>query len=368
MGWKQFSVPLLSALMLFGCAPSEPLKIGFIGGLSGRVADLGEAGRNGALMAIEEVNARGGVNGRKVELVVEDDAQHQETAVKAIEALRLAGVQAIIGPMTSSVAESILPAIERAGIVTVSPTVTTTLLSGKDDLFFKIAPSIPENTRVSSAYLFKQGARRLAIAYDLSNKAFSADWAVHFQKDFSASGGQVVAEATFSSGDEQGYSNAVEKLLDAKPDAFLFVANAVDTVRLTQIVRNRGLRFPVVASSWAATEHFTELGGRTVEGVTLPQFFDRSDGSPRYRTFADAFRARFKLEPGFASVAAYDATWATLGALTVAKQGGAPLKAALLKGSSFEGLQQKWQFDQYGDAKRATYLTIVKAGRFSIVQ
>jgi branched-chain amino acid transport system substrate-binding protein len=63
--------------MLFGCAPPEPLKIGYLGGLSGRVADLGEAGRSGALLAVEEINGLGGVNGRKVELIVQD-AQQQE--------------------------------------------------------------------------------------------------------------------------------------------------------------------------------------------------------------------------------------------------------------------------------------------------
>lgn len=363
-----FSVFLVLTLALFGCAPPEPLKIGFLGGLSGRVADLGEAGRSGTLIAVEEINGQGGVNGRRVELLVQDDAQQPESALKAVDALVAAGVSAIIGPMTSSVAEAILPAVERAGIVTVSPTVTTTILSGKDDLFFKVAPPIAENTRISAKHLFGRGARRLAIAYDLSNRAFSADWAVQYRQDFSALGGLVVAEATFTSGDERGYGNAVQQLIDARPDAFLFISNAVDTVRLIQIVRNRGLSLPVTTSPWAATEHFIELGGRTVEGVTLTQFFDRSDNSPGYRRFADTFRARFKQEPGFASVAAYDATRATLGALAKSGQGGAALKAALLSGATFEGLQQKWQFDRYGDAQRATYLTVVNNGRLSIVK
>ncbi|QRM19254.1 ABC transporter substrate-binding protein [Dechloromonas sp. TW-R-39-2] len=366
---RQFSACFVLSLMLFGCAPPEPLKIGYLGGLSGRVADLGEAGRSGALLAVEEINGLGGINGRKVELIVQDDAQQQESALNAVDALVAAGVSAIIGPMTSSVAETILPTIERAGIVTVSPTVTSTSLSGKDDLFFKVAPPISENTRISSRHLFDRGARRLAIAYDLSNRAFSADWVAQYRRDFAGLGGQVVAEATFTSGDEQGYGHAVQQLIDARPDAFLFISNAVDTVRLIQIVRNRGLNLPVTTSPWAATEHFIELGGRTVEGVTLTQFFDRSDSSPGYRKFADTFRARFKQEPGFASVAAYDATRATLGGLTQSSgQGGAALKAVLLSGTTFDGLQQKWQFDRYGDAQRATYMTVVNNGRLSIVK
>ena len=77
-----FRVLLLAALA--ACSPPEPLRIGFIGGLSGRVADLGEAGRNGAQIAVEEFNQAGGINGLPVELIVRDDGQNPEKAIAAV--------------------------------------------------------------------------------------------------------------------------------------------------------------------------------------------------------------------------------------------------------------------------------------------
>lgn len=354
-------------LTLAACAPPEPVKLGFLGGLSGRVADLGEAGRHGALLAVEEANAGGGVNGRKIELLIHDDEQQAAVAIKVTEALVAARVEAIIGPMTSSIGEAILPVASRAGMVVVSPTVTSSLLAGKDDLLFRVAPSVETSTRRSAAFEYARGVRRAAIVYDLSNRAYSADWAEHFRRDFTALGGKVVAEASFMSGDDASYGEAIRKISAAKPDFLHFVANAVDTVRLTQLSRNLGLDQPVTTSTWAATEHLIQLGGRTVEGITVAQFFNRDEASPRYRAFCRAYTARFKQEPGFASVAAYDATRAVLAAL--AKVGRTQsLKQALLAAGPYEGLQDRWSFDRNGDAQRQTYVTVVRNGHFVLVE
>ncbi|HWT16306.1 MAG TPA: ABC transporter substrate-binding protein, partial [Patescibacteria group bacterium] len=98
--------------LVSGCGPREPVRVGFLGGLSGRVADLGESGRNGAQIAVEEVNRAGGIGGRQVELIVRDDAQNPEKAISAINELIGARVEAIVGPMTSAMAEVVLPIAE----------------------------------------------------------------------------------------------------------------------------------------------------------------------------------------------------------------------------------------------------------------
>lgn len=359
----------LLALVLLGltaCSPKEPIRLGFLGGLSGRIADLGMAGRNGAQLAIDDVNAEGGVNGRSIELLVHDDEQNEAQAVRAVVALSDARVHAIVGPMTSSIAEAIRPTINASGTVAVSPTVTASTLSGLDDSFFKVAPSVAENCSRSTAYLHAKGLRRVAIAYDLSNRAFSVDWFKNFGQAFEALGGQVVAHASFTSGDDTSYGGVMSALIAGRPDFLLFVANAVDTVRLTQLARNQGHQLPIAASSWSATENLIQLGGRTVDGMTLTQFFDRDDHSARYQAFARTYRERFKQEPGFASVAAYDAVRATLQAIGRTSET-LTLKQALLSAGPYQGLQEEWNFDAHGDARRRTRVTVVQNGRFALV-
>lgn len=350
----------LVVLTLTGCVQNQSIRLGFLGGLTGRVADLGEAGRDGALFAIEEANAAGGVNGRRIELLIQDDQQDAQTATIATQTLLDARVDAIIGPMTSAMGEAVLPVLARSGLVMVSPTITSSQLAGKDDLLFRVAPPVSESTQHIAIHAYSTGSRRIAIVHDLSNLAYSADWAAHFRRAFSAVGGSVVAEASFTSGHDASYGEAVKKIADAKPDALHFVANAVDTVRLTQLSRNMHLAQPVTTSTWAATESLIQLGGRTVEGMTLPQFFDRANVSARYQGFANAFRKRFRQEPGFASVAAYDSTRAILSAMEKAPS--RPLKQALLESGPYQGLQTVWNFDRFGDAQRQTHIAIVRDG------
>ena len=204
---------LIVLLFLSGCGPREPLRIGFIGGLSGRVTDLGEAGRNGAQIAIEEINRAGGVKGRRVELIVRDDAQSPEKAIAAVNELIAARVAAIIGPMTSAMTEVVLPLAERAGVVLVSPTVTAHNFFGVDDVLFLIMSSTRAEAESSAEYHFTESAvRHVAAIHDARNRAYTESWLRDFTVGFQARGGDVVPIA-FESGPDLDSSAIVRKAL-----------------------------------------------------------------------------------------------------------------------------------------------------------
>ncbi len=111
----------IACLILAGCGPTEPIRLGFIGGLSDRNSDNGQSGQNGVILAIEQFNRAGGLHGRMVELVSRDDAQHRETAARSAHELVAARVEAVIGPFTSSMAEVIVPITGQAGILGSQP-------------------------------------------------------------------------------------------------------------------------------------------------------------------------------------------------------------------------------------------------------
>mgnify|MGYP000411508771 CR=1 FL=1 len=94
-----------ASALLAGCGQQAPLKIGFIGGLSDRNSDNGQSGLNGVMLAVEQFNRNGGIGDRLVELVARDDAQRRETAENSAKDLVAAGVEAVIGPFTRSMAE-----------------------------------------------------------------------------------------------------------------------------------------------------------------------------------------------------------------------------------------------------------------------
>lgn len=357
----------LLILLLTGCGPSEPVRIGFIAGLTGHLADFGLPGRNGALLAVEQRNQAGGILGRKIELLIRDDTQTSEVAVKAVRELVAARVEVIIGPMTSSMVDAALPVAEQAGIVMISPTSAAFKFSGQDDQFFRLASTMREYGQAAAKFHYQQrGLRRVAIAYDINNKVFSDSALNEFRTAFVELGGVVPVAVAFDSAKDPIFADIIRALLQAQPDALLFISGAVDTVRLAQQARKLSPELPLIATEWAATEQLIELGGRVVEGLYLGQFFNRNDASPHFQTFRDAYRARFQQEPGYTSIAGYDAVNVVLDALSRRSEHQS-LKDAMLSGA-FQGAQHTIVFDRFGDTQRPTYTTIIRNGRFVIVE
>jgi branched-chain amino acid transport system substrate-binding protein len=356
-------------LSLLGCVRPDPIRIGFVGGTSGRVADLGIAGRDSVQLAIERCNQEGGINGRPVQLITRDDEQNPEKAVLVVKELIDQRVVAIIGPMTSSMGTILVPIANEAGVLLMSPTVTTEELSGKDDHFFRVSSTTREYAARSARYQLKSGAmRRVAAVYDLGNRSFTENWLRNFQSVFVEGGGQIIRELGFESGGETNYLQLAGEVLAAQPEGVLIVANSMDSAILCQQFRKLDAEIPITLADWGATERLIELGGRAVEGVTVVQTFDRNCSAPAYQTFRKLYMERFHREPGFPGVYSYDAVSVVLEALRK-QQPGQSLKEVVLARRSFQGLQNPFSFDAYGDVQRPqASISVVRNGDFAVLE
>ena len=358
----------LSIAVLLGCEPPEPIRIGFVGGTSGRVADLGIAGRDAVLLAVELRNQSGGVAGRKVKLLIKDDQQNPEVARRAVRDLIEQGVVAIVGPMTSAMAIAVVPIANEAKVLLMSPTATTDDLTGLDDYFFRLNTSARDNaSRIARYHVGQNATRRLAATYDLRNKSYTENWLDSFRATYVQGGGEVVKVIGFESGGETTFLQLAQDLLAAPVDGVLIVANSVDTALLCQQIRKLGSRVPIISSEWAATERLVELGGKAVEGVIMAQNFDRNSTAPRYRAFYQAYRDRFHREPGFGGVIAFDAANVVLDALAQRREGRS-VKETVLAARRFEGVEEPMLFNEFGEVKRRLFITVVRDGQFMVVE
>ena len=352
---------------LFACSP-PPIVLGFVGDLSGRVADLGVEGRNGATLAVELRNKAGGVKGRRVELFAEDDQQNPAVARQVVGKLIDLKVDALIGPMTSAMAMVVVPLANQAQLVTVSPTVTTNSLSGIDDYFFRVLPATSRYAKKDADYHFARlGLRRVAAVIDVNNRAYTEGWLTDYRAAFAVGGGQVVDRIDFSSSGGVLFADLARRLLASKPDGILLLANAVDVAMLCQHLRKLNASIPMATSEWAATEQLIEVGGSSVEGIVIAQFLDRQSTQPAFLTFRQNYLDRFGKLPGFAGVTAFDATNTVLDAIEH-QAPGQSLKQALLTRQTFAGTQAPVVFDAFGDASHETFLTTVKDGSFVRLQ
>ena len=355
---------LATALLTPGLVKKGPIKIGFIGGISGRVADLGMAGRDGTILAIEECNAQGGINGQPLTLLVRDDHQDPLAAEAATRDLLDQGVVGLIGPMTSSMAVVVAPLINAVQIPAISPSASTTRLTGKDDFFFRVYPdSAQETPQISQIAAEQLGLRRIAIICDLANGEYTLNWADWFTRDFVRRGGQVFDKVLFQSGPQVLFADVAAQALAENPDGILLLTNSVDTALLAQKIRQREPDIPLLVSEWSTTQELIELGGRAVEGIIFLHTYNAQLKAPAFLRFKAAFEKRFGYEGGFPAIKGYDAAQFLILGLKGATSP-QQLKPALQAVEGFSGLQNDYQIDRFGDIQQQEFVMTIRNGRF----
>jgi branched-chain amino acid transport system substrate-binding protein len=351
--------------LLAACSPPPPIKLGFLGGLSGKFSDLGIATRNGALLSIETANAAGGIDGRKLSLVEMDDKQDSAAAIQAITELEAQGVVGVIGPSTSSMAVAVTPFANEKQLLLIAPTATTNVLSKKDDYFFRSVGDAAHYGIAAAQRHFATGIRRAALVQDLANKDYTENWGTPYAQTFTALGGTITTVEHFTSTQKPDYQSLAQNIVKSQPELVVTVASSSDSALIAQRVRGIAPTMRLAGAGWASTERLIELGGAAVEGMLFEQYFYRFDPSPGFQSFLAAYRERFHSEPGFGAVLAYDATQLMLAGLRQTHGAKDGLKAAVLATGTVDGAQDKVTVDAFGDAVRPVYFGVVKNGAFA---
>ncbi|MBA7568799.1 hypothetical protein ES708_10534 [subsurface metagenome] len=366
---KNSAVALILLILLLagatGCRKADPIKLGFVGGLTGRFSDLGTAGRNGALLAVKEANERGGINGRAIELITRDDKQDPTVAVQADRELIAAGVTAIIGHMTSTMTLAALSLINEEQVLMVSPTTSTEELTGIDDYFFRVSATYKEETESLADHAFHtRGLREIAALYDLANRGYTEGFYQNFKEEFEKLGATIIFSKGFTSGKDLSFSTLADEILSTEADAMLIVAGALDTAMICQQLRKKYFNGVIIPCGWAMTPELISHGGSAVEGLVISQQFDRNSTAPDYLHFKSDYRSRFGNEPNFASVHAYNAVNVILEALSIDSNPD-NLKRTIIAKKTFTGLQRDFEIDRYGDAHSQRILLTIRNGQFT---
>lgn len=360
--WRSLLVG--ACLLALACSQPEPIRVGFMGGLTGSTADLGTAARNAVMLALDQANKDGGIQGRSLELISWDDQQNPDRARQGIDQLAVQQVVAVVGPMTSAMAMAIQPAITAKNMLVISPTVSTEDLTGKDDNFLRVISSTSTyavRTAVYQAQKLKH--RRLAAIYDLNNKSYSQSWLRDFTKAFELHGGAVVKTVSFDASKQPDFQPLVKELLAVHPDGLVIIASGEYSGRICKAVRQMDRELPLAISEWGATGKLMEVGGADVEGVIVAQFLDRGDTTPKYQDFLKQYQQRFGQDPGFAGVTGYDAANVLITAL---RHDSDPkrLRQTILGIAQFSGVQQDIHLNPFGDADRVTFMTKIQHGKY----
>lgn len=370
--WALFvSIILIIGILGFFCIErikNKQIIIGFSAQLTGKQAELGVQERNGVQLAVEEINAAGGIAGRKISLIIHDDLGIAEEARNGDAELVEEGAVAIIGHATTAQTLEGLKVTNPAKVIMIGPTVSTPELSGVDDYFFRVHPSFENSAQNFAKYIYEHnGLDRMAIIFDNDNRAYSKTYSTTFTDEFRALGGNTIGETSFSSSAQPDFLPMLSRLRESSPEGLLIVASDIDTALIAQRTRLMGWKVPLFAASWAQTETLINSGGRAVEGMELEQAYALASKSQVFMDFQSRYKTRFGSYPSFGAACSYESAYVLAEALKKTNGNKDGLKQALLDIDNFRGLTDTFFIDKFGDVTRPFYLTAIHNGEFVTV-
>lgn len=358
----------IGALIFSSCSHQQPLIIGFSAGLTGSASEMGVNGRNGLMMAVEEINAGGGVNGRLVEVRIKDDQNNQETALAVEQELYDEGVLFIIGHMTSNMAKLSLPFVNENNLLMISPTMSSYELVDQDDHFISVVSSNEVEAKFLVENILENGGKQIAVIYESQNKAYTGTIKDLIAADLVKNGGRIIYEESFQSGSSPEYLEISNRVLNSNPDTILILGSSFDSAMFSQQFYKAGKHVPIYLSLWAMNNDLILQGGNSVEGVYIPSLLDTDSQNPAYLNFRESYLNKYGAEPTFAAIYAYEAAMILFDAMETEKSlEPETIKAAIIKKETHQGLQDKIIIDQYGDASRTLYHYIIQDGQFKKV-
>lgn len=354
---SHFTVPCLvcaAVLVLGACDRRDPVVIGISVQLTGAAAEMGLGVRNGAELAAMDINDAGGIDGRPVELMPIDDRGDPEQARTNVRDLAAAGAVAIIGNVQSNLSVAAAPVADELGIVLISPGSTTDELSGRDDWFFRIAPSATSIGAAIGSHIVETRSGRVVIIADRRNAAFSEPFAAGLIGRLRPG----IAETIWIEDGDEVAEHVEELPLDV--DAVVGILADADMARLVQSLRLAGYAEAIYSSSWANTGAFLQFAGSSAEGVLIVDIYDPEDA--KTAAFAERYRERYGKEPNIMAFSGYDLVSLLSG--TVADESGHrnAIRNALARDRVFDLNVGVTAMDRYGDVQRDVYIFEVRGG------
>lgn len=342
-----------------------PIKIGFAACLTGANSELGVTGSYGAQIAIDEINEAGGVLGRKLELLVRDDQNNAEEALRVDKSLVDDGVLAIIGHMTSNMVEKTFPYINEHHVLMISPTISTDAVVAQDDYFYRLIPSNSQQAEILAKKVIADHYMQIDIITEQKNKAFTEPFKEVFKKHYTSLGGQVIVEQAFTTGNKDDYKQMAKELSKSGAKAILILAPSYDTANIAQQIYKEGLKRKGYLAAWAITNDLIELGGSTVEGYEGTFYLDLQSQNEAYEKFYKKYVLKYGNEPTFSAMMSYEAVMVLKDTLEKTRYADVEAIRRMIKGvKTYNGLQSTLIFDEYGDMIRPIYFVEIKDGKF----
>lgn len=316
------------------------IKIGYFGDLTGPTFNFGQSAINGVLMAASEVNQSGGINGRQIDVVIDDDKGSPEEAARlTAKLIDQDKVVAIIAGGTSGNSRAAAPKAQASHIPMVSPSSTDPAVTLTGNYIFRACFVDSFQGEVMANFATNTlKAQKAAILFDF-NSPYSKGLTDYFKLSFARLGGHIVSEQTYTQGDAD-FKGQLSTIRAAEPDVIYIPGYYGDVTLIAKQARMLGLTQPLLGGDgWDAPELW-QLGGDALNGAYITTHYSVDDPSPAIQTFVDLYKQRYgNLLPDAHAALAYDAARLLFDAIErIGSTDGDKLREALSQTKNFNGV------------------------------
>ncbi|MBX7246952.1 MAG: ABC transporter substrate-binding protein [Candidatus Sumerlaeaceae bacterium] len=345
----------------------DPIVIGIAAPMTGNSAEFGTQIGLGVALAKAEINAAGGINGRPLELKVEDDAGNPADAQTV--STRLASnpkVLAVVGHFNSSCSLAGKGAYSEAKMVMFSPASTNVTVTKDSDYAFRNIFTDDFQGQSLATYTGKVlGLKKVAILYD--NDDYGTGLKESYKKKAAELKLDIVSETAYSK-DNNDFRSQLETVRASNPEIILIAGLYNQAAVIAKQARELGIKTQLIGGDGVFSPAYMELGGKAAEGtfVTSPYLFDQKN--ERSKKFYDDFKKMHNKEPDAWAAQSYDALMLIVKAI---KEKGASreaihnyMKSVNSVASAYDGLTGKTYFDSEGDCRKPVQVAVVKDGKF----
>jgi branched-chain amino acid transport system substrate-binding protein len=345
----------------------KEVRIGFLGPLEGSIiVSLGKQMLNGATLAIEEANKKGGYHGIPYKLMIHNDVGLWGAAANEVVKMDDEKVWAWLGSIDDIVSHVAIRATLKLEILDVNtgdpdPTFTETAIPW----VIRVIPDDRQSSYALVNYIFKKnGHSRVAVIR--GNNRYGRVGTLHFNRTSTRIGFPPIIEERFNDG-ETDFKEQLQHIKQTSPDAILIWGNAKESALILQQIREMGMTQPVFGSDRMVNPEFLNIAGKSAEGVITTCQYNPDAGVPKLKAFKTNYLKRFGQEPDVFAAHAYDGMNMILEAIQKAGLNRALIRDVLTDMKTFqgyEGVTGKVIFDGSWNNIRPIFMAKVNNGKF----
>lgn len=347
-----------------GGGNQNEISIGEYGSLTGTTATFGQSTHKGLELAVDETNSAGGVLGKRIKLITEDDqSKPEEAATAATKLITRDNVKALIGEVASSRSLAAAPICQQYKIPMVSPGSTNPEVTRKGDYIFRVCYIDPFQGEILAKFVYNSlGLKTAAILKDVKND-YSIGLAQFFKETFEGLGGTVLAEQAYSEGDSD-FKAQLTALKGAGPEAIFVPGYYIEAALIVKQGRELNMNMPFFGGDGWDSAKLLEVGGSSLNDTYYSTHYAVDDTSSLVRNFVAKFRARYDEIPDAMAALGYDAVLILFDAIRRAgSTDGAAVRDALAATKDFVGVTGKITIDKDRNARKPLVIITIKDGK-----